>query len=85
MIEPDMYVEAEGWVVEAKKSSARGYVRMAIGQVLDYTHNAQSVADSVTPMILLPGQPDRDLRALAADLRISVATRDADSFEITAP
>ncbi|GAA5207597.1 hypothetical protein [Microbacterium kyungheense] len=85
IIEPDMYVEAEGWVVEAKKSTGREYVRMAIGQVLDYTHNARALDAQVTPMILLPGRAEPDLQELTADLGITLASRDGDSFELVQP
>tara|TARA_B100000378_G_scaffold204377_1_gene167754 strand:- start:270 stop:1361 length:1092 start_codon:yes stop_codon:yes gene_type:complete len=82
VIEPDMFVEAEGWVVEAKKSSGRDYVRMAIGQVLDYANNARALDTDVSPMILLPGQVDTDLKELMADLRIALASRDGESFDV---
>jgi hypothetical protein len=85
IIEPDMFVQAEGWVVEAKKSTGREYVRMAIGQVLDYTHNARSLDAQVTPMILLPGRAEADLGELTADLGITLASRDGDSFELVRP
>lgn len=85
IIEPDMFVEAEGWVIEAKKSTGREYVRMAIGQVLDYTHNARSLDVGVTPMILLPATPDADLTELTADLGITLASRDGDSFGLVDP
>lgn len=85
IIEPDMYVEAEGWVVEAKKSTGREYVRMAIGQVLDYTHNARTLDAEVIPMILLPGRAEADLRELTADLGITLASRDGESFELVRP
>ncbi|GAA5090788.1 hypothetical protein GCM10025760_16930 [Microbacterium yannicii] len=85
IIEPDMYVQDEGWVVEAKKSTGREYVRMAIGQVLDYTHNARTFDDQVVPMILLPGRPEADLRELTANLGITVASRDGDGFELVLP
>jgi len=85
IIEPDMYVEAEGWVVEAKKSTGREYVRMAIGQVLDYTNNAHGLDREVAPMILLPARPEADLLDLSADLGIAVALRDGESFELVRP
>ncbi|VXB77081.1 conserved hypothetical protein [Microbacterium sp. 8M] len=85
VIEPDMYVESEGWVVEAKKSTAREYVRMAIGQVLDYAHNARSLSPDITPMVLLPGRVEPDLRELSADLGIVIASRVGDSFELAKP
>lgn len=85
ILEPDMYVEAEGWVVEAKKSTGREYVRTAIGQVLDYTHNARVLSDRVTPLILLPARAEPDLMDLTAELGIIFASRDSDSFELTGP
>lgn len=85
IIEPDMYVQSEGWVVEAKKSTGREYVRMAIGQVLDYVHNARSLDTVTTPMILLPGRAEADLLELSADLGITLAARDGDSFELLRP
>lgn len=85
IIEPDMYVEAEGWVVEAKKSTGREYVRMAIGQVLDYTHNARGLDAHVSPMILLPGRAEADLVELSAGLGITLALREGDSFELVHP
>jgi len=85
ILEPDMYVESRGWVVEAKKSTAREYVRMAIGQVLDYTRHARRLDAKVAPMILLPGRTEPDLRDLTAELGISVAARDGDTFEVVHP
>ncbi|THE08278.1 hypothetical protein E1I21_03845 [Microbacterium oleivorans] len=85
IIEPDMYVESEGWLVEAKKSTGREYVRMAIGQVLDYVHNARALDTLTTPMILLPGRAEPDLMELSADLGISLAARNGDSFEVLRP
>ena len=85
IIEPDIYVESEGWLVEAKKSSGREYVRMAIGQVLDYVHNARALDKVTTPMILLPGRAEVDLMDLSAGLGITLAARDGDSFELLRP
>ncbi|MBN9224135.1 MAG: hypothetical protein ABS63_03575 [Microbacterium sp. SCN 70-27] len=85
IIEPDMYVESEGWLAEAKKSTGREYVRMAIGQVLDYAHNARALDTVTTPMILLPGRAEADLMGLSADLGITLAARDGDSFELVRP
>ncbi|WP_307369411.1 hypothetical protein [Microbacterium sp. W4I4] len=85
IIEPDMFVEAEGWIVEAKKSSGRDYVRMAIGQVLDYVNNARELDGATTPMILLPGRAESDLSRLCGDLGIVLAARDGESFELLHP
>ncbi|MBD8467820.1 hypothetical protein IFU30_16260 [Plantibacter sp. CFBP 8798] len=71
-IEPDLYVESNGWIVEAKKSSGRAYVRTAIGQVLDYAHIARRAGLSVSPVVLLPGRPDGELLQLMGTLDIVV-------------
>lgn len=80
-IEPDFYVEDRGWIVEAKKTSARGHVRTAIGQVLDYVHIARKAGLEVTPVILLPGKPEADLVELITGLDITLIVRADDGFE----
>jgi hypothetical protein len=80
VMEPDLYNETSKEIVEAKKSSARGYVRAAVGQVLDYVHTAQKVMDGVRPSILLPGVPTPDLLELCDELGITVWVRDGDGF-----
>jgi hypothetical protein len=85
-IEPDLYVEEEGWVVEAKKSTGRAYVRTAIGQVLDYVHNARAAGvERAVPVVLLPGRPAADLMDLMLGLGIAVAIPDGDGFQMESP
>ena len=84
-IEPDLYVPSKPWIVEAKKSSGRAYVRTAIGQVLDYVHIAKLEDLDASPVILLPGRPERDLVELIAELGIILAVRRGDSFEVLEP
>lgn len=81
-IEPDLYVRTSGWIVEAKKSTARAYVRTAIGQVLDYAHVAHEQGLAAVPVILLPGHPERDLQKLITSLGIITAVRQGDGFEL---
>lgn len=80
VLEPDMYVRDPGWVVEAKKSPARGYVRTAIGQVLDYAHVARKHGYDVRPLMLLPSRPVDDLVDLSRNLDITIAHRNGSSF-----
>lgn len=80
VIEPDLYVPARGWVIEAKKSTAREYVRTAIGQVLDYAHVARRQGLHCIPVLLLPGWPVRDLIELAQHHRIAVIVREGKGF-----
>lgn len=84
-IEPDLYVESNGWIVEAKKSTARTYVRTAIGQVLDYAHVAKGAGIAAVPMVLLPGKPADDLIGLMNELGITVAVRSESGFELLVP
>src|SRR5699024_2619856 len=84
-IEPDMYVPSRHWIVEAKKSTARSYVRMAIGQVLDYVHTAKRLGLEATPAMLLPGIPDEDLLELASGLGIVVISHTPEWVEVFQP
>jgi len=76
VIEPDFYVPDRRWIVEAKRSTARGYIRTAIGQVLDYANVASRAGLPVEPVVLLPGAPERDLLELMQRLGILVVIRD---------
>ncbi|WP_139205286.1 hypothetical protein [Plantibacter sp. MMLR14_011] len=73
-IKPDHYVKSRKWIVEAKKSEARPYVRLAIGQVLDYVALAKTHKIEATPVILLPRRPTPDLVALLRAHGILLAT-----------
>jgi hypothetical protein len=80
VIVPDFYDGTLGELIEAKKSSARGYVRTAIGQVLDYCNNARRVGYVARPGILLPSRPDDDLVELCRSLSIALYVADGDGF-----
>ncbi|MGL3198218.1 MULTISPECIES: hypothetical protein [Curtobacterium] len=71
-IVPDLYVPTIGHVVEAKKSTARAYVRTAIGQALDYAAVARRRGLTVTPAVLLPSRPDGSMEALCISVGITV-------------
>jgi len=79
-IEPDLYVSESGWVVEAKKSPAREYVRTAIGQVLDYSLLTRESGRPAVPVVLLPGRPIAHLEALLSELGILLIVRDDEGF-----
>jgi hypothetical protein len=81
-IEPDIYVDESGWVVEAKKSPARAYVRTAIGQVLDYARVARESGHKAVPVILLPSRPVPHMIDLIFELGIILIVRDGDGFII---
>ncbi|PPG34116.1 hypothetical protein C5C25_03310 [Rathayibacter sp. AY2B9] len=84
-VEPDLYVQSSGWIVEAKKSTARSFVRMAIGQVLDYAHLAQREGYAAVPVILLPGRPEEDMLDLIRSLSIITAFRSDEGFDLIDP
>lgn len=71
-IVPDLYVPTLAQVVEAKKSTARAYVRTAIGQALDYAAVAGRRGLVVAPAILLPSEPRRSMVELCTSVGITV-------------
>jgi hypothetical protein len=81
-IEPDLYVQESGWVVEAKKSPAREYVRSAIGQVLDYALLARESGRAAVPVILLPSRPVAHLETLLSELGILLVVRAHEGFSV---
>lgn len=85
VVHPDLFVPDRGWIVEAKRSTDREYVRMAIGQVLDYCHLATSAGLPATPVILLPSRPPVDLTALVGALGITIIYRDSTGFAVVRP
>ena len=71
-LKPDFYLEARNWVVEAKPSASREHIRLAIGQVLDYTNLLKMSGKLVKPAILLPMPPPQDLKDLLKELQIQL-------------
>ena len=82
-LQPDFFMPQRDYIIEAKPSSAREYVRLAIGQVLDYVnlyrlHNGASPR----PGLLLPSVPKRDLLSLLRILNIALIVPDTNgNFE----
>lgn len=85
LVEPDLFIAQKNWIVEAKKSTARSYIRMAIGQVLDYVHLAAKHGITASPVVLLPGRPETDLQDLMGSLGIITAIRTDSGFDIVGP
>ncbi|GII79095.1 hypothetical protein Sru01_40770 [Sphaerisporangium rufum] len=74
----DLY-DAQGHVLyELKGTCTREAVRMAIGQLLDYRRHVEPRYPGLA--VLLPGEPHEDLRALLAELQISLAYWDGATF-----
>ncbi|KAE8130250.1 MULTISPECIES: hypothetical protein [Bifidobacterium] len=82
---PDLFDATENMVMEAKVSTAREYVRTAIGQVLDYRHcmNTSDDYGDVTAGILLPGEPVPAMLELCRELSITVFMENGEgSFDV---
>jgi hypothetical protein len=77
----DLIDRTSGTLYEAKGTVERGAIRMAIGQLLDYSR-------FLTPRprlaVLLPSRPRLDLSELLRELQIEVVWREGDSFRDSA-
>jgi hypothetical protein len=76
----DIYVQSLGLLVEAKGSVERGSIRMALGQLIDYSRFV--VAESKA--LLLPSRPRDDLLALIQSAGMGVYFPSADNFDFIA-
>lgn len=73
VLKPDLVDFTSKTFIEVKSGVSRGFVREAIGQILDYTFQAAAIGPDVwQPAILLPGVPTRDLAELIESLGISL-------------
>ena len=75
----DLHVKKLGLLVEAKGSVTRENVRMAIGQLADYSR----FMDHSVRAILLPSKPRADLLALSESQGCAVIWPDGDGFSCT--
>ena len=71
-LKPDFWIQCLGMVVEAKPSDAREFIRLAIGQVLDYANLSRLEGHPMTPAILVPNRPSPDLCSLIKELGITL-------------
>lgn len=70
-------------IIEVKAGVTRGYVREAIGQVLDYVFQLKRIRNEKwSPSILLPGKPSDDLIALISSLDIELVWEEENNFVI---
>lgn len=68
-------------LIEAKSCGKREYIRMAVGQLLDYSHLMNEEVGSLGLAILLPSRPSKDVEYwLRTTLRIYVIWRDGNVF-----
>jgi hypothetical protein len=88
-VEADLWLPATRQLVEAKAEATRESVRMAIGQVLDYTHLASLLIEgkdfpgltAASPAILLPMLPEPDLVELVKKLKIALWVKSEKGFQ----
>jgi hypothetical protein len=69
----DLYNESRGQLIEAKGSTLRGAVRMAIGELADYR---RFLRNGVKCAVLLPERPSSDIEALLSSQDVSVVWRE---------
>jgi hypothetical protein len=67
-------------LIEAKASTSREHVRMAVGQLLDYAFQGRAKFGNPNQAILLPERPKQDIEQWLNDLNISVIWRQGKSF-----
>jgi hypothetical protein len=86
ILKPDFWIPSLGILVEAKPSNAREFVRLAIGQSLDYANLSKLEANPLAPAILLPSRPTQDLCRLIKVLGITLIFKDqSNEFVIEPP
>ncbi|MCL6738382.1 hypothetical protein [Streptomyces neyagawaensis] len=76
-LKTDLYDATEHVLYEAKGSSAREEVRMALGQILDYSRYVRTEDHPGPPkrVILLPAAPDLDMFDLCMSLGVDIVYR----------
>ncbi len=73
----DLYDNNSNVLYEAKGTSSREAVRMAIGQLMDYRRH---ITPTPTLAILLPEKPHSDLQSLLSSVNIHLVYRNKDTF-----
>ena len=77
----DIFEDARSQVVEAKSSASRVHIRQAIGQVLEYAFlMSRNLDRDISPAILTPHKPARELCELLTSLGITFIWREGDAF-----
>lgn len=76
----DAYEEERGNLIEAKCSAEREYIRMAVGQLLEYAYLGRESLGKPNMAILLPMKPEPKLVEWLSDLDISVIWKEKDKF-----
>lgn len=80
-IECDALEESRGNLIEAKSSVAREYIRMAVGQLLDYEFQGKRTFGRLNKAILLPGKPKLDVERWLQSLKIGIIWPEKRTFQ----
>lgn len=67
----DAYEPDRGNLIEAKASSSREAIRMAVGQLLDYAYQGRKTLGRPAKAALVPQKPDQDIEDWLRSLDIS--------------
>jgi hypothetical protein len=81
---PDFWVPCLGIVVEAKPTLERETLRLAVGQVLDYAELSSLEGVGMSPFLLLPDLPSKQLFNWIRSLNIHVVNPHKEGFRIDA-
>ena len=76
----DAYEGERGNLIEAKCSAAREYIRMAVGQLLDYAYLGRKLLSTPRKAILLPDRPNAPSIEWLSELKISVVWKEKNVF-----
>jgi len=76
----DAYEKGRGNLIEAKSSRKREYIRMAVGQLLDYSYLGREELGNPNMAILLPNMPHPKLTKWLSELRIAVIWKERRAF-----
>jgi hypothetical protein len=76
----DAYEEERNNLIEAKCSTKREYIRMAVGQLLDYAYLGRKRFGKPNMAILLPKKPDPKSVQWLSELKIKIIWKEKDKF-----
>jgi hypothetical protein len=77
----DRYEVKRRNLIEAKASTSRENIRMAVGQLLDYAFLGKQKYGQPNKAILLPKKPDSDLEKWLRHLDVNIIWRQGESFK----
>jgi hypothetical protein len=76
----DLYEAARNNLIEAKCSAARAYIRMAVGQLLDYDFASREEISKCNKAVLLPSKPHSEIIEWLKSIEISTVWEERSSF-----